>query len=161
MTDPTDEKTQNLPFEPENLDDADRVFKKIKDADTEEREKKETDLRDRYDLVRVKSPVFVEDQALAKERRAKALAAARSAEYREKKKAESGLILSMTPVDVVAKVKESGGWPQWLASQAITKEPEKPVVKRTPEQIEAYAISKKILKLGKFQRKMLSILFGI
>ncbi len=162
MTDPTDDKTQSLPLETENFPEAERVFKKIKDADTQQREQKEVDLRDTFDLVRVKAPVYVEDQALAKERRKKAEAAARSAEYREKKKAESGLVLSMTPVDVVAQVKELGGWPQWLASKAVTREPAKPVIEqRTPEQIAAYIIAEKIIKLGRLKRKVLSILFGI
>lgn len=133
MTSSSDEKNPGLPFEGgEDLSDADRIFKKIKADDKQAREVKEGKLLDDYDLVRLKAPVYVEDQELAKERRAKALAAARSADYREKKKAESGLILAMTPIDIAAKVKELGGWPQWLETQKTTVVKEVQVIKEVP-----------------------------
>lgn len=141
MIEPIDDNASDLPLNgdgSENLAEAQRVFKKIKDTDAQAREEKETALRDNYDLVRTKVPVYLEDQELAKERRAKALAAARSADYREKKKAESGLTLAMTPVDVVAKVKELGGWPQWLEAQKtiVVQEKQVEVIKEVIKEVE-------------------------
>lgn len=114
MIDPTDEKTKNLLEFPE----AQAVLSRVKTAEQAERDEKEAFLRDSHALVRVKTPVFVEDPKLARELRAKSLAAARSAEYREKKKTESGLVLSMTPLEVVAEVKKVG-WTEFLKAKQV------------------------------------------
>lgn len=116
MIDPEDSRTQNLP----EFAEAKEVLARVKSAEQAERDEKEAFLRDSHALVRVKTPVFIEDKKLAKEIRAKALAAARSADYREKKKAESGLVLSMTPIDVVEQVKKVG-WTDFLKTKEVIK----------------------------------------
>lgn len=116
MIDPEDNRTQNLP----EFAEAQAVLARVKSAEQAERDEKEAFLRDSHALVRVKTPVFIEDPKLAKELRAKALAAARSADYREKKKAESGLVLSMTPIDVVEQVKRMG-WTDFLKTKELVK----------------------------------------
>lgn len=123
MIEPEDNRTQNLPIDeaktPE-FPEAQAVLARVKSAEQAERDEKEAFLRDSHALVRVKTPVFVEDPKLAREARAKAMAAARSAEYREKKKTESGLVLAMTPLDVVEQVKKIG-WPEFLKTKEVIK----------------------------------------
>jgi hypothetical protein len=141
MIDPDDDRTKNLLIDgvaQSEFADAERVIQRIKSAEQLEREEKEVFLRDSHALVRVKTPVFIEDPKLAKELRAKALAAARSADYREKKKAESGLVLSMTPIDVVEQVKKVGGWAKWVETQkAVALEHEKTLVKKHESALES------------------------
>ena len=70
-------------------------------------------LADEFDLVRVRAPVYILDQAAARKR---SKGAERVAKHREKQAAQ-GLVPTSAPADLVAQVKAAGSWPAWLEAQ--------------------------------------------
>lgn len=76
-------------------------------------------LASEFSLVRVKSPVYMEDREEARKRTGNA---ERQARHRERL-AEAGLVPTAVPADVLAQVRLAGGWPAWLASQSAAKTP--------------------------------------
>ena len=70
-------------------------------------------LANEFDLVRVRAPVYVLDQAAARQRSA---GAERVAKHRGKQ-AAAGLIPTTAPAEIVAQVKAAGGWPAWFEIQ--------------------------------------------
>jgi hypothetical protein len=84
----------------------------ITDARRDER------LRDEFSLVPETRRVYVLDAGEAKKKKG---SADRMARLREKQTA-AGLVQTTAPADVVAKVKEVGGWPQFLALAGEKKE---------------------------------------
>ena len=117
-------------------------------------------------LVRESRPVFVYDAKLAK---AKSGNAERQARFREKL-AEKGLVKSDVPAEILASVKEKGGWEAWISEQKAVKIQEKiveikvEVVKEVPgptvfvEKIVEKIVEKQNLKLNSEQKK--SLLLG-
>ena len=116
-------------------------------------------------LVRESRPVFVYDAKLAK---AKSGNAERQARFREKL-AEKGLVKSDVPAEILASVKEKGGWEAWISEQKAVKIQEKiveikvEVVKEVPgptvfvEKIVEKIIEKQNLKLTSEEKRALKI----
>lgn len=71
-------------------------------------------LADEFDLVRLRAPVYVLDQAAARKR---SKGAERVARHRERQ-AAAGLVPTTAPADLVEQVKAAGGWPAWQQAQA-------------------------------------------
>lgn len=96
-----------------------------------EETRKEERLRDEFELVRITKPVYVFD---AKEAKVRSLGAARIAKFREKQ-AEKGLTSALVPSAILEKVKEKGGWNEWIDAQKVTTFFEKVVEKEVIREV--------------------------
>ena len=89
-------------------------------------------LAEEFDLVRVTSPVYIQDRKAAAARTA---GAERVARHRQKL-ADEGRRPAAVPVAVLDQVKAAGGWEQWQAQKAAAAVPPAPQVVEVEKRVE-------------------------
>lgn len=89
-------------------------------------------LAEEFDLVRVTSPVYIQDRKAAAARTA---GAERVARHRQKL-ADEGRRPAAVPVAVLDQVKAAGGWDQWQAQKAAAAVPPAPQVVEVEKRVE-------------------------